>query len=69
MSPQEAINALYALDWTDRTIAVKVISSKSVINRIRLGERKAPHHLGNALIALAKKEQRKAQRANSHADI
>jgi hypothetical protein len=65
MNAQEAIHALYALDWTDRTIAVKVVSSKSVINRIRLGERSAPYHLANALIALARKEQRKAEKRNA----
>lgn len=64
MTPQDAVKALYALKWTDRSIATRITSSKSVINRIRLGETKAPHHLGLALIALARKEQKKQEKAN-----
>lgn len=70
MTPTEAAKLLHLLDWSDQAIAIKVVSSQPVINRIRRGERDAPYHLGNAIVALAKKEQRKAERKahGTHAD-
>jgi DNA-binding IclR family transcriptional regulator len=62
MTAQQATTTLRNLDWSDQKIADKVVSSQSVINRIRLGQRAAPYHLANALVALAKKEARKAEK-------
>ncbi len=63
MTPTEAAKLLHMLDWSDQAIANRVVSSQPVINRIRRGERNAPYHLGNAIVKLAKKEQRKREKA------
>lgn len=62
MEPQEAAEILNGLSWSDQRIADAISSSQPVINRIRRGERRATFDVGNALIALAKKEARKHQR-------
>jgi ribosome-binding protein aMBF1 (putative translation factor) len=62
MKPQDAAVILYRLDWSDQQMADAVASSQPVINRIRRGERQASFDVGNALIALAKKEEAKARR-------
>lgn len=66
MRPQEAAVILYRLDWSDQQIADAVASSQPVINRIRRGEREASFDVGNALIALAKKEDAKAKRRGKY---
>lgn len=68
MNAQEATIALHGLKWTDQRIADVVVSSKSVIHRIRHGVRPAPYHLGNALVALAKKELRRQEKARGNDD-
>lgn len=65
MEPKDAAVILNSLNWSDQAIAEACASSQPVINRIRHGQRKATFDVGNALIALAKKEQRKAQRKAS----
>lgn len=69
MTPQEAATKLAELKWSDPRIAKAVGSSQPTIYRIRHGQREAKHATGEALIALAKKEIRKQERAHgTHAD-
>lgn len=70
MTAKAAIDTLKTLAWTEVRIAAKVGCSQPTINQISRGKREPMKPLADALMLLAKKEQRKADRKahGTHAD-
>lgn len=57
MTPQAAILALVAADWTEARIATATGTNQPTVNRIKSGKQKTcAFELGAALIALAARE-------------
>ena len=68
MNAQTAAQSLIDLGWTEQQIAEKVFCSQSTVNLVRRGKRKPLRPLGEALMALARKEEAKAiRREKRHA--
>jgi len=61
MNPRTAVETLRALGWSDNRIAVEVGVTQPTIWKIRsTAAGKTNYELGAALVALAKRESRKA---------
>lgn len=65
MSPAQAIDSLRALGWSDHKIATAADTTTPTIWRIRTSSSGPSYDLGAALIAVAKREQAKARKANA----
>lgn len=68
MNAQEAAQTLKDLGWIEQRIAAKVGCSQSTVNQIRNGKRVPFRPLADALVLLAKKEQRKRDKAHGTTD-
>jgi hypothetical protein len=61
MDPKTAIDTLRALGWSDTTIAAEMKVTQPTIWRLRTTSAVPNYDLGTALVALAKREQRKSR--------
>jgi hypothetical protein len=60
MTPKTAIETLRTLGWSDHRIAVAVDATQPTIWRIRSSDPRVSYEIGAKLVAVAKRESRKA---------
>lgn len=63
MSPSDAIELLIAAGLTETVIGRRVGAQQSTINRIRRGQMTPNYDVGKALVDLAARKRRRAQKS------